>query len=331
MAKMAERIEVLIAGGHTDSAHQYLVETISQLIRQPYALSQNVNYLVHYTSIGALFSLLGCPIDDSTSFSLSLDRNKPSSVPFGFLRLYDTFHANDPSEGTFLVTNAPNSHPFKSKYEVLWQSLEQQTRLPAYITSFRGVEEMKDIDDLVYWRTYGRDGLGCAIGLPVNCLKHFTFVSQVRYGKESVRCTLNYLSKVLDSLSIFKISKYKEFLDFQKGISDHFLKSISPITYLHKSIDFEFEKEVRVVAPIVKPDDTLWCERHLDVQAGVSLRHFTHLPELRADKLLITNSMIVLGPAVRNSKNLQYVLTQRLRQMGLRSPTVCESTIGYRP
>lgn len=332
VAKLDVQFDRLLTRGHTDSARKSLVESIAKMIRRPFALNSDINYLVHYTSMDALLSLLGCTNEENAPFSLSIDshQSQPLSEPLGYLRLYDSFHANDPSEGKFLFAFAPDSNPLMSKYEELWNSLKQQAHLPAYITSFRGVTDRKKIDDLVYWRTYGRDGLGCAIAIPVSCLREFTFVSQVRYGTDSIECTLNYFTELLDALLESKAAKSINSLDSRGGLFDYVLTRVSPMAYLFKSEAFKSEDEVRVVYPNIKPEDSLWCQRTRNLDSGVSFRHFTHLPELRIDQLLVSDSTILLGPAVSKRENMRYLLTQRLRRLKLAGPKVCESNIGFR-
>ena len=52
-------------------------------------------FIVHYTSLDTLFSML--------------DRDNP-----GYLRLYDTIHSNDPTEGAFFRNHLESSAPYPS-------------------------------------------------------------------------------------------------------------------------------------------------------------------------------------------------------------------------
>ena len=329
--RIDKEYEMYMEKGLEKSGYQVVVEGISELIRQPFLPKSGINFLVHYTSVDALFSLLGCPINAGDIFFISGEKpRRRNSHNVGHLRLYDTFHANDPSEGTYLVENEPDSNPLRPDHECVWQSLNKQARLPAYISSFRGIETLEEYDDIFYWRTYGKDGMGVALVIPVKPLKKFTYLSQVRYGKKSIVCTLSELSDLLDSLSKSRALNDSKKLIFREELQEQILKSVSTITYLHKSLDYKLETEVRVVSPLIKPNDTLWCEPHLDVYSGRTLRHFTSLPELRTDKLLVSDSKIVLGPAVQYRKNLKYLLIKRLEQLKMWGREVLESKIGYR-
>ena len=92
--------------------------------------------VIHYTSITALVSMLE---------NVSKGDNKS---PF---RLYDSAHFNDPDEGNYLARN------LLQKYSWLGEKGVRH----AYVASFILPNSEKDIsDNLVFWRTYGREGEG---------------------------------------------------------------------------------------------------------------------------------------------------------------------------
>ena len=109
------------------------------------AESEQKNRVIHYTSICALVSIL----QDAS------EGDKQSS-----LRLYDSVHFNDPDEGNYLSGNLLEKHVWLGKTDVRH----------AYISSFITPDSEEDVpehDNLVYWRTYGREGAGCSLSLTV--------------------------------------------------------------------------------------------------------------------------------------------------------------------
>ena len=125
-------------------------------------------FVVHYTSLDTLFSVL-------TSYS---EDNKT------FLRMYDSYHLNDPKEGTYIELD---------------RDLEQEEAdgkpSHAYIASFviynkEDDDEFGDEDNLTYWLAYGRRGRGCSIMFPV---EHNRF-RRVLYGRNDAQRTANELA-----------------------------------------------------------------------------------------------------------------------------------------
>lgn len=329
---MIEMIDQFIKDGLPDSASRLLFDTVWGLVRQPFKLSEDINFLVHYTSVEVLFSILSCPVHSNTFFQLSA--NGPSEdldEDSGFLRMYDTLHSNDPNEGQFFISSSPKSGSFKSQHNTLWELLQNRSKLPAYIASFRGVSKVEDVDDLIFWRTYGEEGKGCAIVFPVSFFSSDIPVLQVRYGKKSVRSTLKHLSDVFDTLSSAPSLRQHNLLYTANNVPKYISSSLSPITYLHKADDYEFEKEVRIVVPYVDlSPKLLFCHRIHDSESGVKLRHFAHLPELHVRNILRTDSIILLGPTVLSKPNLQFVLERRLAHLGLVGAKIYASKIEYR-
>lgn len=325
-------IDQLIAEGVHNSAFRLLSDTVWKLVRRPFALHPDTKLLVHYTSIDVLFSMLSCPLQHDARFTLSssapseeLDRDS------GFLRMYDTFNSNDPNEGLFFVQSTPRSHPFVLQHSNLWKLLEDRAKLPAYVASFRGVSEVEEVDDLVFWRTYAKEGEGCAIVCPVSFFGPDTPVLQVKYGDESVKSSLDHLSTIFSALSSARSLRQHNLLYTTNAVPKYVSSSLSPIPYVHKAKDYEFEAEVRVVVPFVDLiPRSLFCHRIHDRETGVKLRHFAHLPALKVLNLLRTDSLIMLGPAVQSKTNLSFVLQRRLINIGLVGTKICTSKIDYR-
>ena len=328
--EMDDTVNQLTNNDLHDSALRVVSDTVRNLLLGPFELDDSTKFLAHYTTVDALFSMLSCSVERNRHFALSssgpteeLDKDS------GFLRMYDTYNCNDPQEGKFFLNAKPVSHRFSSSYPDLWELFLDRSRLPAYLTSFRAVPKIEDIDDLVFWRTYGKEGQGCAIVFPKSFLDSSTPILRVQYGKKSVRSTFDRLLSVFDSLtSVKSLEKIK---DAETNIPRYVTPSLSPIPYLHKSDDYKFESEVRVVVPFVDlPPRALFCHRIQDPQSELKLRHFANHPELHVRNILKTDSTIILGPSVRARENVEFVLKRRLVNIGLVGTRVCKSKIFFR-
>ena len=324
-------VDSLIRDGARSSASQLLSDTVSRLVRSPYALEKRKKFLVHYTTIDALFSLLSCSLENNATFKLSSNGSPANTdAPPSYLRLYDTFHTNDPDEGQLVVGPIGHAHRFSKQHPQLWKLLQDRSKLPAYVTAFRGIRKIEDADNLVFWRTYGREGKGCALVFPISFLDHCTPVLEVQYGEERIKSALENLSTVFDGLSSATSIQEHGLLYSTGDVPKYVTSALSPIPYLHKSKDFRFENEVRVVMPYVDlfPND-LSCHQVPDSASGAKLRHFAHLPALAILNLLRTDSVLYLGPAVPSKKNLAFVIKRRLHHFGLVGTDIRPSKIGY--
>ena len=328
--EMDDTVDQLTNKGLHDSAFRVMSDTVRNLLLGPFELDDSTKFLAHYTTVDTLFSMLSCPVEPNRRFSLS------SSAPTeeldkdsGFLRIYDTYNCNDPQEGQYFLNAKPVRHRFSSNHPDLWKLFLDRSRLPAYVTSFRAVPKIEDIDDLVFWRTYGKDGQGCAIVFPKSFLDSSTPILRVKYGKKSVLSTFDRLLNVFDSLA--SVKSLEKIEHAETNVPRYVTASLSPIPYLHKSDDYKFESEVRVVVPFVDLSPrALFCHRIHDPQSGLKLRHFANHPELHVRNILKTDSTIILGPAVRARENVKFVLKHRLVNIGLVGTRICESKIIFR-
>ena len=325
-------VAALTRDGASLTAERLLSDTVRMLVRSPYALPAHIKYLAHYTSIDVLFSLLSCPAQPADLFELSSDApdSERSDGP-EFLRLYDTFNANDPNEGRFFVHSTPRSHRFTRQHSNLWALLEDRAQLPAYVSAFRGLSQVSEVDELLFWRTYGKDGKGCAIVFPVSFLAPDTPILQVRYGPDSVKSCLDNLNNVFSALSAARSLRQSGLLYASGEIPTYVSASLSPIPYLHKANDYDFEEEVRVVVPYVDlHPKSLSCHRTHHGASRITLRHFAHLKTLEISNLLRTDSVIYIGPTALKQDNIRFVLERRLANLRLFGAKVVVSKIDYR-
>ena len=169
------------------------------------ALPADVSHLVHYTTLGTLNSMLGvieaadekCRLATRVRKRVAEDRD--GSVEY--LRLYDTFSSNDPNEGGFFVNSADDTGSFRRRYNAVWSLFKDRSAAPAYETSLTYVGDAAEADNLVFWRTYGREGTGCALAFPMACFEGQGNLFRVRYGKGEAAACLKTLSDLLDAYS----------------------------------------------------------------------------------------------------------------------------------
>ncbi len=278
------------------------------------------NFVIHYTSIDTLVSMLQNAAknkqDASKDEQKSSQDEKDSS-----LRLYDSVHFNDPDEGNYFVRNLN----LPKKYNWL-----NKKNLPhAYIASFIIPDREKNMsDNLALWRTYGREGEGCSLSLhiPSNQLR------KVLYGADEVKCTGRLLRPVLDSLSpLVSILKQSIREDIREKLAETIWKSLEGIRYLYKSEAYDYERECRFVIPELDTvEDEICFEYHQQNNAPTRIRHYYENKHLKTQNILVTGSLITLGPCVPYPHNMRYYLGALMRKAGLLGPEIKISEIPYR-
>ena len=329
--------------GHWEATSKLFEQMLRKDVYDAHCIGEEVSHLVHYTSLDALISMLGVNALDGEAYVLADTKTQAARRPRaargedaeeeengawrrGYLRLYDTLSANDPNEGTFFVRSADPNGSFQRKYAAVWRLFEDRSTSPAYQTSLRRVSKAEDADNLVFWRTYGRDGTGCALVFPAERLAGLDKLYTVRYGVKDAKDCLGRIEAALDAYDKLGIPGGPDFAG--SGSSARLPSSIenvlSPLVHLYKSEHYEYEKEARIVVPFSD------LEKGALLQKGAGgWRHFAQLPELKIEKLLESPSEIVYGPSVEVSPNLEFVLRELIRQRGVYA-RVRPSGISYR-
>ena len=266
--------------------------------------------IIHYTSLDTLFAVLR-----------ALDNGDDS-----YFRMYDSFHLNDPEEGQYLARFIDGPDDFH------W--LREQNSPHAYVASFvipnqQGNQDSRDEDNLKYWLAYGRRGQGCSIRFPV---KNNRF-RRVLYGEDDAKRTIEKLDlcsiwNLLQSLIGSSDLKFGEAA--QHMLADTIGKHFAALRYLYKDKAYSYEQECRLVKSAL---DVTEGEVHFE-QAGQmplahSIRHYYQDPDLKSDSILVTGSIITLGPLVPRPRNVGYYIETLLGKVGLRGPRVEVSKIPY--
>ena len=127
-------------------------------------------YLAHYTSVDTIYSILK---------DYRPEDKKAKVKQGGYLRLYDAFSLNDPCEGKYLKAELSKTYNWLD-------TANDETE--AFVCSF--VSGKKPIgNELIYWQSYGKDGLGCSIQLAPNKIPKIVVekLNRVMYLKADIR------------------------------------------------------------------------------------------------------------------------------------------------
>lgn len=262
--------------------------------------------VVHYTSVDTVIKMFR-----------DYSENKAS-----YLRLYDTFHFNDPDEGRYLKLERSD--------------LRKTTSPCAYATSFivpRDAKRIEDVrDSLVFWRTYGREGTGCSLAIKIPAHRLY----QVKYGETEASTAVDDVAsierKIMDALS--PMMDLGESGPKEQDIPALLMEATAvamreeaeAVLYLHKSKTYNYENEARVVKTVRSIKE----ERKRDIAFDYKTRHYYEDDDLSVENLLVTGSIITLGPCVSFKENMAYYLEHLKEKSGLIGPEVRQSEVSYR-
>ena len=315
MLDLSKQISEFIAffdSGADKSALATFSEILHTFLQSLYPISHRgipePLFLVHYTSLDTLFSML--------------DRDNP-----GYLRLYDTIHSNDPTEGVFFRDY------LKSAYPSVHARLPSFILYPhpgyAYISSFVGEYKKAERDRLDYWLAYGRNGYGCSIAIPYSDFSPDLPILPIQYGKSAVKRTAQNLISFFNS---FPPSIQQYFApSMSAGESSPPFNVFSSIPYFHKPRSYSYEAECRLfLSPIDRLCDPKYQPRY--TSGGIpAVRHYVEHDPLRLEGIFFTGTVITLGPSIPERENVQRAIYALLRHHRLMGPDVVWSTIPYRP
>ena len=305
--------------------------------------------VIHYTGLSKLFSLIhkkDKSDDDSNSTGDGSTEHDSTSEDTDYFRLYDTLHANDPDEGLYLIRNWPeetnwiwkNTDPAKDNFSS--PAATPNFHDYAYYISFVRASCTKDMaDNLVFWRTYGKEGEGCAIQIPLTQFRlrnnahnpdsHDKLpLYHVLYGREGVS---HLAREVTESLKQIKQALAQHMPSIEESVVGTIRQDMNIFKYLYKSDAYDYEHECRLVIPriIVVPSDVQF-EESSDNFGCSQIRHYLLRDETRTSKFLVSNSSIVIGPCVKQVPNVLSFIKTMLDRRKLHGPTIRTSMIQYR-
>lgn len=326
-------------------ARKLLCEAFSDAVRDAldslHAVDpKEISHLVHYTSLDVLFSILR-----------STDRTEHDPTPG--LRLYDTVHANDPEEGSFLPRHWPANPFWGWNLSDLDDPLSDRGQLaaarsPAYVLSFVQSTFQEPVNDhLAFWKEYGNEGRGCSIAIPTQPLLDLSGLVpyRVKYDENGIPGLFQHLKETLLRPAAEFINDPHVAVDFRLSIERILLDSMQPFRFLYKAQTYSHERECRVVLSNPTDPETQQIDLVNDanpaIGGGTKLRHFPRDRVIPTDVLFDSDTEILLGPLVPVAFNVIVVLEKMLRRLSLRlgpdengnprhPPAVGKSSIRYR-
>ena len=333
-----EKLEQEIRNGeHKNSSPRYVAAQVESAIKADVGAALSVGLIetttdfmaVHYTSLGTVISMLKAACDGT-----------------GYLRMYSAIGFNDPNEGKLFTSVA------KEKSPILGPCLpedEDADRNPAFVASFIRVgqsneEQSQTVDpanDLLFWRTYGREGTGCSLQLSFDAV--FEGIKEVTYGEIATANSIEAIDKALGTVSdvanrVIGIATDDGLLqentpNTSTMISDQLQAELKKVRYLYKDLTYRFEQECRFVET---PDSV--AEKGIPLEFDYSgtqgtevVKKYIDHPSLKlTDNILDSKSKITLGPLVPNPVHTKEYIERLLHAARFFGPRVRISKIPYR-
>ena len=269
------------------------------------------NFVIHYTSLDTLVSMLQQEAKNRQDVAkdkqdVAKDEQESSKdEQNASLRLYDSVHFNDPGEGNYLVHNLLPPNNDESNYLVRNQNPPKTYGWSdpphadhPYIASFTisDSDDKEDMsDNLVFWRTYGKEGEGCSLKLRIPSCR----LRKVFYGIDEMECTKQILRPVLDSLSpLTSITDRVMKKDIREKLAGIFCESFKGIRYLYKSEAYKHERECRFIIHKSDIDENKICFEYKERDNSPRIRHYYEDEALAIKKILTSGSAVTLGPRV---------------------------------
>ena len=272
-------------------------------------------FVVHYTSVDTVIKMFRDYIETERSY----------------LRLYDTFHLNDPEEGKYLINRLDPTKRAELRALI-------NTDAPcAYVSSFiipDDSQQSKGVgarDNLVFWRTYGSEGMGCSIMVKAPAARLY----KVKYGIDDVRRVADAIEGIRAGITeaikpIMDVASDENKEVLMKALSSTLSAELEDILYLYKSTAYAYENEARIIrtkGSIKAADDEICFD---DNSGAQKIRHYYNDESLSVPNLLTTGSVITLGPCVPDKENIAYYLEHLKEKSGLVGPKICQSKVSYR-
>lgn len=198
----------------------------------------------------------------------------------------NAIYMNDPTEGKVFFDYLNDK-----TIEAAYLNGEKRTETSVYLGSFLPAEEndgkVSHEDELVMWRTYGKDengkeAAGCSVVLSSDFFKNNTiknedpsvkdkpeellnvvYIKNQKHQKKVTNDTNGKIDAAMKFLKehvkkIIKLrNKYMPADDFYKDIENTIFKQLSTISYLFKSADYDFEHEVRIITYMPRNSDSI--------------------------------------------------------------------------
>jgi tetratricopeptide (TPR) repeat protein len=251
----------------------------------------------------------------------------------------NAIYMNDPMEGKVFFDYLDNEEITKA-----YLNGEKRTETSVYLGSFLPAEdndgEVSHEDELVMWRTYGKDengkeASGCNVLISSDFFKlnsltdeksisisdneeellNVVYVKKLKSSKEITNDNKDKIEPAIAQLkdNLLKLielrDKYQKQDDFYKEIENSIFKRLSTISYLFKSADYNYEHEVRVITYVPRNSDNIKF-REID-EPNLPCKHF-YIESY--NDILPHIKKIYLGPKVEHYQRWSLYLDYEIRQ-----------------
>ncbi|WP_148226443.1 tetratricopeptide repeat protein [Paludibacter propionicigenes] len=255
----------------------------------------------------------------------------------------NAIYMNDPMEGKVFFDYLDNEEITKA-----YVSGEKRTETSVYLGSFLPAEEnegeVSHEDELVMWRTYGKDengkeASGCNVVISSDFFKlnssleeksismsdneeellNVVYIKKLKSSKEITNDNKDKIEPAIAQLKdkllelIQLRNKYQKKDDFYREIENSIFKRLSTISYLFKSADYNYEHEVRVITYIPRNSDNI---KFREVNESNLPRKQFYIESY--NDILPYIKKIYLGPKVEHyqrwSLYLDYEIRQRVKE-----------------
>lgn len=257
-----------------------ILSTVNEEILRDFHRPEASTSITHYTSVATLLSLIGNPAENKKA---------------GSLLLFPTYRFNDPTEGLYL----PREIARATGHD--W--LQAEVAPLAFAACFVSNGNKNAGDDLVYWRTYGRDGEGCSITWKP---KDSANLYAVGYS-DGVKRITKRLEPILHAIEpVTYVSRHNESREAQRMFGGIFRSLLAKLGYLHKDDAYRHERESRL---LIMEGDQSFSPARVDFKrkdapgSPPDLRRYYVDPSLAAERIFRSGTIVTLGPQVRSAKD----------------------------
>lgn len=292
---------------------QDVVDSVIVENHQVHGMAGPTLRVVHYTSIPVVISMLkGAEVDR---------QNEGPDQPLqGCLRMYSTIGSNDPGEGIYLDEYLPEYlQGENASNNAARGGSRKEMHQYAYVASFirpKDPEHTDEVaDNLVFWRSYGREGTGCSLKVEVPLSAFYTVI----YGEVDTKSNGERLEREIGHLRTIAKRLEQDAGVSTKPLDEGISLAMERIRYLYKSSAYAYEQECRVVeteATIVGTPMQPMFE-HSGLPGQERTKRYINNPILSISKLFVSGSAITLGPRVPNAEDTKDYLEQLLEKANL--------------
>ena len=215
-----------------------------------------------------------------------------------------------------------------SKHRWILQSNTSHAYVVSFIIPDAGFELS---DDLMFWRTYGREGEGCSLVLSVPPSR----LRKILYGRQHVQAARGVLLPFLDIINPLVTGGASPSRNLRRtALGTAVWRVLAKVKYLYKNDAYCYERECRVVVPESEVQPKRVAFEHEKTNGSIfRIRHYVEDPDLHFNKQMVaTDSRIILGPCIERPDSIRFYF-ETLKQLGGwsgRDPTITKSRIVYR-